>query len=78
MKIRIPRQFAPLTYGVIQSGITAAVATAIATSQAGPQGQAALRLWFTSWSLSWLAMLPVVILVSPIIQRLVVALTTQD
>ncbi len=72
---RIPQRFAPLTYGIIQSGITAAVASGIATFQALGFNQLALGAWLVAWVLAWIAMLPVVILVSPLIQRAVLKLT---
>ena len=71
----IPRRFAPLTYGIIQAAITAAVATTIATLQAPMMGSAALWYWLKCWGTSWVAMLPVVILVSPLIRRAVEFLT---
>ena len=75
---RIPRRFAPLVYGVIQAAITSAVATTIGTVQAGSGGLPVVSYWLTCWSLSWLAMLPGVILVSPFIQRAVVSLTARE
>ena len=75
---RIPRRFAPLAYGIIQAAITSAVATSIATYQSGASGPDAAGYWLTCWSLSWLAMLPVVVLVSPLIQRAVLSLTGPD
>jgi hypothetical protein len=74
MKLRIPRRFAPLTYGVIQAAITSAVATTIATFQGSPK-ELGIVWWLTCWIFSWLAMLPIVVLVSPLIQRAVLSLT---
>ena len=70
-----PRRFAPLLYGIIQAAITSAVATTIATFQSSLTGLGAARYWLGCWSLSWLAMLPVVVLVSPLIQRAVISVT---
>lgn len=75
MPLMIPKRFAPMTYGIIQAGITSAVATTIATWQAPAVGVNPVWYWVSCWGLSWLAMLPVVILVSPLIQRAVMALT---
>jgi hypothetical protein len=75
---RIPRRFAPLVYGIIQAAITSAVATTIATGRSGTSGLDAARYWLSCWSLSWLAMLPVVVLVSPLIQRAVLSLTARQ
>lgn len=75
MKVLIPRRFSALMYGVIQAAITSAVATTIATYQASPVGTSMLWYWLRYWSLSWIAMLPIVILVAPLIQRTVLWLT---
>lgn len=72
---QVPRRFAPLLYGIIQAAITSAVATTIATFQSDLTGVSAARYWLGCWSLSWLAMLPVVVLVSPLIQRAVISVT---
>ena len=68
---RLPQQLAPLIYGIIQAAITTGVATAIATLQL-----TGFKLRFAvEWPLAFLTMLPVVIFVSPLIQRCVLALT---
>lgn len=72
---RIPKRFAPLTYGMIQSGITTAVASGIATVQALGLNWLALGAWLVAWIMAWAVMLPVVIVVSPLIQRAVLRLT---
>jgi len=73
--MRIPRRFAPVTYGVLQAALTTAVATAIATYQLSESMMIFLQRWWLAWGVSWLTMLPVVVLVAPLIQRGVVALT---
>jgi hypothetical protein len=73
---RIPRRFAPMIYGVMQAGITSAIATAIAIQKIGATDEPLIGQWFTAWLLAWLTMLPVVIFISPFIQRAVLALTT--
>jgi hypothetical protein len=70
---RLPQKYAPLVYGVIQAAITTAVATAIATQQAF--NARFLQDWLFAWGLAFLTMLPVVVFVSPLIQRCVSALT---
>ncbi len=72
---RIPRQYGPLIYGVIQSGITTAVATGIATFSAVGVNSTALLGWGLTWIAAWITMLPVVAVIAPVIQRLVLALT---
>ncbi len=71
---RIPHAYAPFVYGIIQAAITTAVATAIATDKSMGLG-GFLPAWLKSWGLAWLTMLPVVIGISPLIQRAVLAVT---
>lgn len=73
--IKLPRRYAPYVYGVIQAAVTTAIATAIATHQMTDFGLIFVQMWVVSWLLAWASMLPVVIVVSPIIQRAVLALT---
>lgn len=72
--IRIPRRFVPITYGIIQAGITTGVATAVATLQTAGMDGVAIAAWLWSWGISWITMLPVVVLVAPFIQRIVMSL----
>jgi len=72
---RLPRQWAPLIYGVIQAAITTGVATAIATLQLTDFKLRFVEEWLFAWGLAFLTMLPVVIFVSPFIQPCVLALT---
>lgn len=67
--LRIPRRFGHILFGIIQSGLTCAVATTVAhlsivTATHGGS-------WAASWLLSWVAMLPIVILAAPLIGRIV-------
>jgi len=72
---RLPQQHAPLVYGIIQAAITTAVATAIATHQFTDFHMWFVEEWLIAWGLAFLTMLPVVVFVSPFIQRCVLALT---
>jgi hypothetical protein len=63
-----------MTYGIIQAGITTGVATAIATTQTAGIDAVAVTAWLWSWGVSWITMLPVVVLVAPVIQRIVMSL----
>lgn len=74
MKPIIPRRYAPLSYGILQAGITSAVATTVGVWQAPALSSGVIATWLTTWGLSWLAMLPIVVLVSPLLQRAVNAL----
>jgi Protein of unknown function (DUF2798) len=73
--MRLPQQYAPLVYGIIQAAITTAVATAIATHQMIGPGLRFVSDWLSSWGIAFLTMLPVVVFVSPLIHRCVLALT---
>lgn len=70
-----PRQYAPFIYGVIQSGLTTAVATGIATLSALGFNALALGAWLMAWLVAWATMLPIVVVAAPWIQRAVVKLT---
>ena len=72
-----PREYAPFIYGVIQSGLTTAVATGIATFGALGVNRLALGAWIVTWLLAWVTMLPIVIVAAPFIQRAVSKLITQ-
>lgn len=74
---RLPRRYAPFVYGMIQAAITSAVATAIATYHIAHLDLQFALYWLSCWALSLATMLPVVILVSPLIQRAVVSLTEE-
>ena len=72
---RLPQRWAPLIYGVIQAAITTGVATAIATLPLTDFKLRFMEEWLFAWGLAFLTMLPVVIFVSPLIQRCVLAMT---
>jgi uncharacterized protein DUF2798 len=74
----LPQRYAPFVYGIIQAGITTAIASAVTTLQLTGFGMQFLVGWAFDWSLSWLTMLPVVIGIAPLIQRMVVALTIPE
>jgi uncharacterized membrane protein len=72
--LAIPRRYAHVVFGIIQAGLTSAVASAVAVA-AGPGAAPALQRWLSAWLLSWTMMLPVVIFAAPFIRRAVEALT---
>jgi membrane protein implicated in regulation of membrane protease activity len=72
--LRIPSRYTHFVYGIIQSGVTCAIAGAIASFPALKEGDF-LKHWLTSWALSWMTMLPVVVLAAPLIRRLVERMT---
>lgn len=72
----IPRRYAHFVFGIIQSGLTSAVAAGIASYPFLETGGFFVH-WIVSWLLSWVLMLPVVILAAPFIRRLANALTRE-
>ncbi|KPF69181.1 GNAT family acetyltransferase [Bosea sp. AAP35] len=70
----IPRRYSHVAFGVIQAGLTSAVASGVAVL-AGPDAGPALSRWLSAWALSWTMMLPVVVFAAPFIRRAVEALT---
>lgn len=72
----IPRRYSHVVFGVIQAGLTSAVASAVAVV-AGPDAGPALQRWLSAWVLSWTMMLPVVVFAAPFIRRAVEALTAE-
>ena len=72
---RLNARHAVFLYGAIQSAITTAAATAIATYQAFGLGWQFIGSWSTAWLLAWLAMLPLVILIAPAIRWVVYVVT---
>ena len=70
----IPRRYSHYVFGVIQSGLTCAIAAAIASLSFLHDGSF-LKHWLQSWGIAWVTMLPVVILAAPAIRGLVHRLT---
>jgi hypothetical protein len=73
----IPRRFSHFVFGVIQSGLTCAIAAAIA-SYPFLSGGTFLGHWLQSGLIAWITMLPVVVFAAPAIRRLTHALTRED
>jgi len=73
--LRIPRRYGHFVFAVIQSGMTTAIAAAIASAPF--YGESTFMVhWLSSWLIAWAAMIPVVLLAAPAIRRLVHAMTT--
>lgn len=72
--IRLPKRCSPYLFGVVQSAITCAVAAAVASGPVFPIGRFIVH-WSSAWLLSWLLMLPLVVLIAPWLRRLVDRLT---
>jgi hypothetical protein len=71
---RIPKRFDHFLFGTIQSGITSFVASAIASRVFLGDGTFAINL-LRSWLISWVVMLPIVLLAAPGIRHLVNRIT---
>jgi Protein of unknown function (DUF2798) len=74
---RLPHRYAPFLYRVIQVAITTAVASAVGVYQSGPFGAEVLARWAALWLAAWLLLLPIVIAISPLVQRLVAAVSRE-
>jgi hypothetical protein len=68
--LKLPRRYGHFAFATIQAGITTGVAAAVSgRSTLGQEGF--LIAWGQSWLLSWILMLPVVLIAAPSIRRLV-------
>ena len=75
--LRIPRRFSHFVYGVIQSGLTCAIAAAIASFPFVAAGTFVAH-WLQSWFVAWIMMLPIVLFAAPAIRSLTHILTRED
>jgi hypothetical protein len=73
----IPRRHSHFVFGAIQSGLTSAIAAAIASYPFLADGSFATR-WLQSWLLAWLIMMPVVLFAAPAIRALTHFLTREE
>ena len=74
--LRIPRRFSHFVFGVIQSGLTCAIAAAIASFPFLSTGTF-LAHWLKSGLVAWIMMLPVVVFAAPAIRKLTHLLTLE-
>lgn len=72
----VPRRYGHFVFGALQSGLTCAIASAIASAPVFPLAPF-LRHWLSVWLMSWLVMLPMVLLAAPGIRRLSDRLTRE-
>jgi energy-converting hydrogenase Eha subunit A len=75
--LAIPRRFSHFIFAVIQAGLTSLIAAGIASLPVVTISQF-LRHWLLSWTVSWIAILPIVVLAAPLIRSLSVLLTSGD
>lgn len=71
---RIPKKYGYFVFGVIQSGLTSAIAAGVA-SIPFLGTFAFVENWLGSWLIAWMTTIPIVILAAPAIRRLVLTLT---
>jgi len=72
----IPRRFSHFVFGFIQSGLTCAVAAAIASVPFLTAGTFAAH-WLQSWMIAWITMTPIVLFAAPAIRSLTHILTRE-
>ncbi len=73
----IPRRYSHFVFGVLQSGLTSAIAAAIASFPFIKSG-GFFQNWIVSWLISWVIMLPVVLAAAPALRALSVRLTRDE
>ncbi|MEH2594984.1 putative membrane protein [Bradyrhizobium sp. AZCC 1577] len=71
---RISRKHEHFVFGVIQSGLTAGIASGVANGHLIKEGTFVLN-WIGSWLTSWAVMVPVVLFAAPAIRRIVTSMT---
>jgi hypothetical protein len=75
--LKIPRRHSHFVYAVIQSGLTTAIAAAVA-SVPFLEGRSFLVHWLTSWMAAWAMMMPIVLLAAPVIRNVTYFLTHEE
>jgi hypothetical protein len=75
--VKIPQKYGHYVFGVLQSGVTCAVASAIAVFKTNDGGFQIVD-WLSAWGLSWVMMLPVVFLFAPLLRKAVAKITTSS
>ena len=74
---KLPKRFSHFVYGGIQSGITSGIASGIASLDYLEEGLFLAR-WPKAWFVSWIVMIPVVLLAAPMIRRMTLLVTRDD
>ncbi|SDJ63398.1 Protein of unknown function [Bradyrhizobium sp. Rc2d] len=67
---KISRKHGHFVFGVIQSGLTAAIASGVANFHLVKEGVFILS-WLGTWLTSWTLMVPIVLIAAPVIRRIV-------
>jgi hypothetical protein len=72
--MKIPHRYSHYVFGILQSGITCAVASGISVL-GSTTSTSKIMDWLMAWSLSWATMLPVVFLIAPVLRHAVERIT---
>jgi hypothetical protein len=72
-----PRHYAHFVFAVIQSGMTSAIASAIAFVRVASDASL-ISDWVTSWLVAWATMVPIVLFAAPTIRSIANALTGEE
>ena len=73
----IPRRYSHFIFGVIQSGLTSAIAAGIACIPVLGEGMFLLN-WLRAWAIAWVMMIPIVLFAAPLIRRMSHTLTREE
>jgi Protein of unknown function (DUF2798) len=73
---KLPKRYGHFVFGVMQSGLTCAIAAAIAIAPRWHEASMFAH-WLKSWLIAWLVMLPVVLLAAPAIRNVTAKLTDE-
>jgi Protein of unknown function (DUF2798) len=73
----IPRRYSHFVFGIIQSGLTSALAAAVA-SYPFLANDSFVDHWLAGWFIAWGMMLPIVLFAAPFIRRLSDFLTRDE
>jgi Protein of unknown function (DUF2798) len=74
---KLPRRYAHFLFAVIQSGMTSAIASAIACFRLAAD-TSWISEWFTPWLAAWAIMVPIVLLAAPAIRSIANVLTSDE
>jgi len=73
----VPRRHSHYVFGVIQSGLTSAIAAGIASFPFFAEGSFLMH-WAKSWLVAWVLMIPIVLFAAPAIRKLTHVLTHEE
>ena len=74
---KLPRRYANFIFAIIQSGMTSAIASAIAFFRVATEASL-ISEWVTSWLAAWATMVPIVLFAAPAIRSIANALTSEE